>query len=342
MELDCGMGEGGGQVLRTSLSLACVLGKSVSLNNIRAKRPKPGLQPQHLACVNALQEIAGAKVEGNEIGSSSVSFSPSTVRPGDYSFDIGTAGSVALLAQCILPVLCFAEKPSTVKIRGGTHVPFAPPFDYFTDVFLATVRKMGVKAEATLKSTGFYPAGGGEVRLEVKPVRGGGLDAILVEEKGRLKKIELISTAGSLPESIAKRQADAAKKTLEGFQPKARIAEEKTLSPGTFFMAKAEYENSIAGFSSLGKRGKRAEEVGEEAASAFLEFNSSSASVDEHLADQVMLYAVLAKGESTFKSKTTGHVETNAEVIRRMTGIETTFDDNGVFAIKGLSYNPKA
>jgi len=339
--IDGSMGEGGGQVLRTALSLSAILGKEIDIRNIRANRPKPGLQPQHFVCVNSLMEITGASVEGNVIGSTKLTFAPGKVQGGKYSFDIGTAGSVCLVSQCLLPVLSYADKKSTVTLRGGTDVPFAPSFDYFSKVFLPMAEKMGVNAKALIQKRGFFPVGGGEIQLEVTPAKGG-LKAIQAKEKGSLQTLEFYSNAGSLPKEVAARQADAAKNMLKEYKPVTNIFAEETPSPGTSFLIKAGYVNgAIAGFSSLGRRGKKAEEVGVEAASDFTRFNSSACLIDEHLADQLMIYAALAKGESSYKANATSHAQTNADVIRRLTGIETNFEE-GSFVIKGINHaNPK-
>ena len=179
--IDGSMGEGGGQVLRTSLSLAAITGHELALAKIRAGRDKPGLKRQHLTCVRAVAEICGAKVKGDEVGSLALEFAPGKIKAGDYRFDVGTAGSVTLVAQTVIPVLLKADAPSSVTITGGTHVPFAPIWEFFAEAYLPELRRMGARVEAELESCGFYPAAGGVIKLRVWPY----------DESSRPEKYEL-------------------------------------------------------------------------------------------------------------------------------------------------------
>ena len=165
--IDGSKGEGGGQMFRTSLSLSAAYGKPFEMLNIRANREKPGLKRQHLTCVRAVAQICGAQVEGDEVGSMRLSFKPGKIKDGTYQFDIGTAGSVMLVAQTVIPVLLRAEEPSTVTITGGTHVPFAPIWEFFAETYLPELRRMGARVEAELEQCGFYPAAGGVMKLRV-------------------------------------------------------------------------------------------------------------------------------------------------------------------------------
>ena len=170
IEIDGSQGEGGGQVLRTSLTLSAITGQPVRIEKIRAGREKPGLKRQHLTCVKAVAEICGAKVSDIEVGSGELEFVPSAIKGGDYRFDVGTAGSVTLVAQTVLPVLLKTDVPSTVTITGGTHVPFAPIWEFFVETYLPELRRMGARVEAELDTCGFYPAAGGVVKLRVWPL----------------------------------------------------------------------------------------------------------------------------------------------------------------------------
>lgn len=335
LEIDGSHEEGGGQLLRTSLSLSALLQEPFRINNIRANRPKPGLQAQHLTAVNAAAAVSRAAVEGNEIGSQSLSFAPRGVFPGDYSFDIPTAGSALLVLQTILPPLLFAPSPSRLSISGGTHVPWSPCFEYVEQVFAPAMKKMGAEFSLSLQRPGFYPAGGGKITAEINPAKP--LNPFSLQARGSLKEISGVSVASSLPIAIAERQKTSALKQLARL-PCQKSIEAKTLgsaSPGTYVFLSAEYENIRAGFFSLGARGKPAEAVGKEAAEALLKFDSSSASVDAHLADQLLLYCALAGGESRFTAEQiTPHLTSNVAVIKKfIPEAEISVDGNDIVVI---------
>lgn len=321
LEIDGSYGEGGGQVLRTSLSLSCLLKKSFRIFNIRIKRKKPGLMPQHLMGIRALKLISDAKVEGDSVGSTELIFEPKEVRAGEYVFDIGTAGSISLLLQALLPPLIFAKNRTTLSLRGGTHVPFSPTFHYINEVFIPVVRILGIDIKADIESYGFYPKGGGKVRVEIMPA-----DRIIgmnLLERGKIKNIKGISGVGNLPLSIAERQKDSATKVLasQGLKAEIEAFAVPAFGNGTFIFLKAETENCIAGFSSLGERGKKAELVGGEVARSFLDYYLTDMCLDPHLADQIVLYLAIAHGESLFTtSEITNHLLTNLWVIRRFLG----------------------
>ena len=204
IEIDGSVGEGGGQVLRTALSLAAITGQEVSFSNIRAKREKPGLKRQHLTCVNAVAEICGAKVRGNEVGSMDLEFEPKGIKGGEYRFDVGTAGNVTLVAQTVIPVLLKAEKPSSVTITGGTHVPFAPIWEFFSLAYLPELRRMGARVEAEIECCGFYPAAGGVIKLRIWP-----FDESKKPERyelnglGAYKGGKVVGVVSAIPKSIA-------------------------------------------------------------------------------------------------------------------------------------------
>lgn len=323
-------------MLRTALSLSCILGIPFKMSEIRVKRPKPGLQPQHLAAVNAAAQISGAKMHGAELGSTSLFFEPHEVKAGNYFFSIGTAGSAVLLFQTVLPILLFCKEESKLKIIGGTCNPFAPPFPFLEKVFSPLLKKMNAFFCVESNIWGFYPVGGGVIGAEIKPVSSG-LKKILLEDRGKLLSLKGVSAAALLPNSIAERQKKSCLTLLSsnGFDAIISLEKPKSSSPGSLVFLSAEFENSIAGFSGLGERGKPAEKVGEEAAQQFLEFFSSNAGVDFHLGDQLMLYASLAEGESVIKPPfITEHMKSNAEVINSFFGNRIRFDD-GLIKISG-------
>ncbi|HLD76156.1 MAG TPA: RNA 3'-terminal phosphate cyclase, partial [Candidatus Norongarragalinales archaeon] len=210
--IDGSRGEGGGQVLRTSLSLSAVLQKKIRIENIRAGRKKPGLQPQHLACVNALAQICSAKVYGNAIGSTELSFEPGKTEGGHYEFDIKTAGSATLLFQCLLPPLLFAKDPSALTLHGGTDVPFSPPSLFIERVFLPALSRFG--ADVTLRTVkhGFFPAGGGLLHAKIKPVRA--LKAVHLENLGKLNRLSATAISANLPDHIVARQKAVLEKKI--------------------------------------------------------------------------------------------------------------------------------
>jgi RNA 3'-terminal phosphate cyclase (ATP) len=319
LEIDGSFGEGGGQVLRTSLSLSCLLIKPFRIFNIRTKRKKPGLMPQHLMGIRALKLISNAKVEGDSVGSTGLIFEPEEVKAGDYLFDIGTAGSTSLLLQAIILPLIFAKSRSSLSLKGGTHVPFSPPFHYIKEVFIPILKKLGIRIEAKIESYGFYPKGGGKVRVEIMP--SGKIEGMSFLERGEIKKLRGVSGVGNLPLSIAERQKDAALKVIASQGLKAEIEpfSVSTYSQGTFIFLGTQTDNCLAGFSSLGERGKRAELVGEEAAKNFLNYYSTSACLDHHMADQIVLYLSIAKEESSFTtSEISNHLLTNLWVIEKL------------------------
>jgi RNA 3'-terminal phosphate cyclase (ATP) len=327
IEIDGSYGEAGGQILRTALSLSCALGKPFRMFNIRKGRSRPGLMPQHLMCVRALAMICGASVRGDEVGSTELIFIPSKTKPGEYEFDIGTAGSTSLLLQAILPPLVFSKKESSITLKGGTHVPFSPPFHYLSGVFVPMLRRLGIDLEISVGSYGFYPKGGGKIRVEVHP--SGGAKAIDLITRGKVENIAGISGVVNLPLSIAERQKNAAIETLSGHGLHAEIdlLSAEAFGRGTFVFLKAETAGCIAGFSSLGERGKKAETVGREAAEELVAYSYTDACLDLHLADQIVLYLAFADGPSSFTtSRVTGHLMTNLWAIEKFTGLNYSIE----------------
>lgn len=320
-EIDGSMGEGGGQVLRSALSLSCILGEPVRIVNIRRGRSRPGLAPQHLAAVRALARISGAAVRGAELGSTEVSFVPGQTAPGDYLFEIGTAGSVTLLLQCLLPPLLFAPRPSRLVLAGGTHVPFSPPVDYLQEVFFPFLEAIapGARLECEIDRYGFYPRGGGKVTASVAPSRG--VRGIFAPQKGAILSVGGRSCVANLPLSIAKRQRDAAAALLSSHSPAITTAAVPSFGRGTYIFIAVKSETAAAGFSALGAPGKAAEEIGREAATEALAYIGSPAAFDPRLADQIVLYLALAKERSFFStSRVTNHLVTHLELVRRILG----------------------
>ncbi len=326
LKIDGSYGEGGGQVLRTCLSLSALTGTDVELVNIRAGREKPGLAAQHLTCVRATAEVCGAAVEGDSFGSQRLVFRPGSARPGHYLFDVAdvrpSAGSVSLILQTVLPVLSRCDAASEVTLRGGTHVQWSPTFDYVADVFLPAIGEFGVQASVELRKAGFYPKGGGEQVLHVESSPGW-QGARLGAPRGPLR-CRLVSRASRLPEHVMERQMKALKAALGEVARGAEAVTEglKGIAPGTVAMAATvPGSGGWAGCTALGRRGKPAEKVGEEAAEAFIAFIESGAAVDLHLADQLLLYAALAEGTTELTVEAiTEHARTNMWVIEQFLG----------------------
>ena len=322
IRIDGSIGEGGGQILRTSLALSCLLRVPVELFNIRKARTKPELQPQHLTAVNAAAAVCRAAVEGAHLSSTTVRFSPGPVSGGDYFFDVsekrGSAGSAPLVLQTILPPLCFANAVSTVAVIGGTHVPWSPTAHYLKDVFLPTLARIGAGADVLLETWGWYPAGGGKVTARIMP-RNEALPLVLTE-RGRLLRLSGSSAVSNLARDIAVRQRDRALKLLSerGLDADIELVNAPSPGKGTLVFLLAEFENVRAGFSALGAIGKRAEEVAVEACRDLFDYLDAGAALDPHLADQVVHYLALTRGASEFTtSRITRHLLTNIRVVRQ-------------------------
>ncbi len=320
IEIDGSYGEGGGQILRTALALSAVLKKPFTVHHIRSKRKNPGLQAQHLEAVEALARITEAQTEGAVFGSQEIVFIPQRILPGDYRFEVKTAGSVTLLLQAILLPLCLSGGSSTVTLIGGTHVPWSPSFHYLSEVFLPALRRMGLSADAAIEQWGFYPRGGGEIRLGINPVDE--LKPISLVERGSLRRIRGISASSHLPKHVAERQRkQALDRVLMELKVDAEIAVEHEVpssGPGSFLFLLAEYENIFAGFSSLGSRGKPAEKVADEAVDSLKDFTNSEGCIDPHLADQLIPFMAMVKGDSAFSTTyMTEHLLTNLWVVNR-------------------------
>jgi len=316
--LDGSYGEGGGQILRTALTLSLLTGRPFRLVNIRAKRPKPGLRPQHLACVLGAARLSGAEVEGAEKGSREIVFRPGPPRPGAYTLEIGTAGATSLLFQTLYLPLAWAGGGRLI-LRGGTHVPQSPCFHYLAEVFWPLAEALGLSGRLVLRKYGFYPRGGGELLAEIEAVRGlRGLDLGKAFRPESTRVISLVTA--DLPEHIRRRQAARAEKLLReaGLSVEIRLERARSASPGTFVGVVGREGIRRAGVFALGAKGKPAERVAEEAVKPYLQIMETGASLDEHLADQILLPAALAQGMTRFRTpRVTRHLLTNAWVIRQ-------------------------
>jgi RNA 3'-terminal phosphate cyclase (ATP) len=327
IEIDGAMGEGGGQVLRSALTLSILTGQPTRIKNIRIRRSQPGLMPQHLKAIDAAAAVSKAHVEGAHHGSTNLLFEPAEIRSGRYKFDIGTAGSSSLVLQTIFLPLSKASSASTVIITGGTHVPWAPCYHYLDWHWLEIVKKIGFSADVSLDQAGFYPQGGGRISATIRPANE--LIPLNMVTRGSLLQIRGISGVANLDTEIAERQKRRAIQRLQPQYQNVRIKIEKMPSKfkGTVLLLLAEFEsdNGYAQccYYSLGQLGKPAERVADEALDAFFAFTFTEAAVDQYLADQLLLPLAIASGESQlYTSRISQHTLTNAEVIRAFLPID--------------------
>jgi RNA 3'-terminal phosphate cyclase (ATP) len=321
VRIDGSFGEGGGQILRTSLSLSLVTGKSFRIVNIRANRQKPGLLRQHLTSVLAAAEVGDGKVDGALLGAKALTFVPGRVRAGDYRFAIGTAGSGTLVLQTILPALMTASAPSRIEIEGGTHNPAAPPFDFLQRSFLPLVEQMGPTVKVELLRYGFYPAGGGRFVAEITPCAQ--LQPITVGERGEITRRRVVAVVANLPYHIARRELDTVAKLLD-WEAECLSSEDtkNSVSPGNLVMIELRSSAVTEIFTAFGKLGVSAEDVATDAAEQARAYLKSNAAVGEHLADQLLLPMALAGGGSFTAFGLNMHAKTNMHVIQQFLAVQ--------------------
>ncbi len=317
--IDGSKGEGGGQILRSTLTLAAMTGEAVKIEKIRAGREKPGLRPQHLTAVRAAAALCAAQLEGAEVNSRALTFIPqSPVCAGDYFFDVmdaaagGSAGAVTLILQTVLLPLALAQGASRVTLRGGTDVPWSPPAFYVEQVYLPMLAQMGIEAQLKINRHGFYPMGGGELVLELSG--GAVLKPQDWTERGELLGIEGIAYVGNLPSHIPQRMVDRAGALLKAEELTATIEPRHITAQGqgAAIFLRARYEHVVAGFSSLGKKGVSSEDVAEAVVTELLDFHYGKGVFDSHLGDQMVLPMALAGGTAQAAvAEVTGHLQTN-------------------------------
>lgn len=313
--LDGSMGEGGGQILRSALSLSLITGRAARIENIRALRPKPGLLRQHLAAVRAAAAI-GAEVEGAELGSPEITIRPGQVEPGEHRFVIGSAGSACLVLQTVLPPLLTASGPSRITIEGGTHNPFAPPFDFIERVFLPQINRMGPIVRAQIERLGFFPAGGGEIVVEIEPCEKlGRLDLM---ERASEPQLSARAIFANLPAKIAQRELETVRRKLHVTEDALQIHEDMTSrGPGNAVFVEATFDGGSEICTGFAERGVRAEKVAARAVSEMKRFLDSDAPVGVRLADQLMIPLAMAGGGRFRTPPLSKHSQTNIEVIQR-------------------------
>jgi RNA 3'-terminal phosphate cyclase (ATP) len=330
--IDGAYGEGGGQILRTALTLATLFGRPVCIKNIRARRQTPGLAAQHLTAVRAAGQLCAAVLSGDRLGSTQLTFEPQrAAAPGIYEFDVaaartgGSAGAATLVLQTALLPLALAQGASVVVVRGGTHVPWSPSFHYLQEVYLPALARLGFQAALDLLAWGWYPAGEGVIKLETPGLAGAAAPTEQGQwlERGRLKQVAGLAVASGLPSHIAQRLTDRAVNLLKpaGLPTTIKPLRAQSTSPGAGIFLTVEYEHSRAGFTGLGRKGKPSEQVAAEAVEALLAFHQSGAVVDEHLADQLILPMAVSGWPLTFSTpRLSQHTLTNIWVVEQFLG----------------------
>lgn len=305
---------GGGQILRSALTLSMISGQAFHLKQIRGARPKPGLARQHLTCVKAAAKICNGSVDGAEMGSTEIIFNPGEVIAGDYNFAIGTAGSTTLLAQTLLPALWQAKGESTLNLEGGTHNPMAPPMDYLTRVYLPTLKKMGITVDPSLERFGFVPAGGGLIRFDIPGNQKAKPISIL--ERGEEIGRSIHCLNAKIPEDIAHRETSALLDNLNWPDNCIFIESPKNSDcPGNVLAAEISYTNVTERVTAFGSHGKTSKRVAKEVAKMMQNYLSSEAVIGRHLADQLLLPMALAGGGAIHTLAPSNHTKTNIKVI---------------------------
>ena len=323
--IDGSFGEGGGQILRTSLALSLVTSKPFSIHNIRAGRKKPGLMRQHLTAVNAAVEIGRAAVEGNRIGSQAFTFKPDMIKPGNYHFAIGSAGSCTLVFQTILPALLIADKPSEIVLEGGTHNPFAPPFDFLKKTFLPVIHRMGPRVDAVLEKPGFYPAGGGRFKVTINPADLKRLDLL---ERGNIIHQSACAYVANLPVNIANRELNVLHEKLEWDRKLLNTVEvENAQGPGNILILEVESEHITEVFTGFGEKRIPAEKVAKRAVRSVREYLAFDVPVGRYLADQLLIPMALAGGGKFRTLSPTRHTTTNVEIIKKFLDVEISVSE---------------
>ena len=334
LEIDGSYGEAGGQILRTAIALSVITKTPIKVINIRAKRPSPGLKSQHLIGIKAAAQLCNAKLTGATMGSTEVTFEPGKIKTGGFKFDVGTAGAITLVLQTLVPIAAFAPGKVKLEIIGGTNVAWSPPIEYFQNLFCDYAEKFGLLITSNVEKHGFYPEGGGLVKVEINPIKNS--KPIFLTSRGKLLDIKVWSIA-----SLNLAKAQVADRQIEGFEKALLISDAKVKSfadyvksdsAGSSIYAHALFENCKLSVSSLGEEHKIAEKVGEEAAHDLLREVNSGACVDKHMADQLIPFLGLFGG-SFITSEITDHTKTNIWVTEKFVKKKFKIEDNKVSAI---------
>ncbi len=323
--IDGSQGEGGGQILRTSLTMAMLTGTDIKIEHIRAGRAKPGLMRQHLACVLAAQKICRAKVSGAKVGSTSIIFKPESIQSGDYEFSVGTAGSTLLIFQTVLPALLVANGESRLKLHGGTHNMMAPSFDFINLAFLPVLKQMGIEVDIKLLRHGFFPQGGGEWRAVIKPAAD--IKPVNLLKKGELISKRAVVTSSNIPEHIAQRElAEISRRCgWSGAELCSDVVD--CLGSGNIVSMRLQHENCSEVIEHVGKVGISAERVARNAVKDLQRYHLKDAAVGEHLADQLLLPMFIGNGGVFRTLKPSLHTRTNRDIIHIFTDKRFKFEE---------------
>jgi RNA 3'-phosphate cyclase len=330
IEIDGSYGEGGGQILRMSIAFSSITNKPVKIFNIRANRPNPGLRNQHITAIETVAKICNAEVKGLKISSREIEFYPGEICGGQYEFDVGTAGSVTLVLQaCIIPSI-FAEKETKLILKGGTDVRWSPPWDYFRNVFLENLKKMGIEIEGKLHKRGYYPAGGGKIEISIKPCRE--IKPVYFDEK--FEEIEGIVHISNLPLQIAERIKKSAEENISGKYPlNIRIEKNEAISPGAGIVLWS--KPKIIGSDCLGEKGKPAEEIGKFAAKKILEEIDAGVDLDEKAVDQLLPFMAISGSKIKFKCLNLSmHASTEIFLLKKFIDIDTKIEKNKIIEVE--------
>jgi RNA 3'-terminal phosphate cyclase (ATP) len=333
IDIDGSAGEGGGQILRSALTLSLVTGRPFRIERIRAGREKPGLLRQHLTAVHAAASMSSARVSGAELGSSTLEFAPGGIEGGEYRLAVATAGSATLVLQAVLPALLVATRPSRLTLEGGTHNPYAPPFDFLAKTFLPLMRRMGATVDLTLDAHGFYPAGGGRFTVTVEPCTR--LTPLRLIERGHVT-VRARGLVASLPGKIAKRELGVVRQRLGVDRTQCRIeAIETSVGPGNILLIELESAEVTEVVTGFGIKGVSAEQVAADACDEAEAYLKADVPVGIHLADQLLVPMALA-GRGAFRTLTpSAHTTTNTDVIRRFldVAISITQEQGDVYRV---------
>jgi len=336
--IDGSTGEGGGQILRTSLALSCITGKSLHIENIRAARRNPGLAKQHLSCVRAACQICNGRCEGAAQGSKILDFEPGPVQSGDFCFDIGSAGSASLVIQTLLPPLFLADNPSTVTVTGGTHNPLAPPFDFLAETFLPAIATGSFRGKCKLIKHGFYPAGGGKITFNIQPGTKRPNEIIDLCQPSKEPQISALVYTAGLPAHIAQRQQKLLLQSKLGIRKVEHVEVTDSDGPGNCVMIRLCDDRRTTVFTAFGMRGKPSEKVVGEVVGLAENFLASGACIDRFLADQLLIYMAISKAGSYTTNELSMHLLTNMEIIKKFLPVDFSVEQSK--AVYRISCHP--
>jgi RNA 3'-terminal phosphate cyclase (ATP) len=339
VEIDGSYGEGGGQILRTAAAFAVILRRPIHVTKIRSGRRLPGLRQQHASALEILSQVSGGRLEGASVGSTEITFSPGDVTGGSFTFDLGTAASITLVLQAVIPAASLAGAPLSLELTGGTDVPWSPTYDYLASVVKEAFSRVGIKFSTESGKRGYYPRGGGKVRVGVEPCPF--LSPLSMTDPPPRSSANLVSRCGRLPRHVAERQLDSAVSALKAkgiTVTGSTVALEDSDSPGSSILIQLVEAGRVVGADAIGARGRRAEEVGADAAGRFASVCESQACVDSNLADMLAPVLALSSGASRLRiPEVTQHLETSLHIAKLFTGCEWSAKEDGHSMVLAIS-----